>query len=133
MANPEHVQLLLASVADNDGCKAWNEWRYRANAHPDLAGAQLGGMLLRGADLRGAILLAANLEKADLLGADLTGAKLDGADLRGANIGGVSFRWASLVRVNLEGTEGRADFFGAGGLTEDQKTRIITGLRKSWE
>ena len=87
MAYKEQLARLRASVAENNNCVSWNQWRredeYRTLI--DLRGAHLRGAHLRGAHLRGAHLSYADLRGADLRDADLSKANLRGADLSKAN------------------------------------------------
>jgi hypothetical protein len=89
MANEEHLAMLRRGV------DAWNAWREKHRAIPNL----------HRANLTDADLTDVNLIKADLGGADLGYAKLVRADLRFAN----------LYRTDLSGAELReADLHGAG-------------------
>jgi len=86
MANEKHLAIL------RQGVPAWNGWRSAdRDVHPDLAGADLKGMLLAGAHLGDA-----NLARADLTGADLAGAYLPYADLHEAYLTGASLAGADL-------------------------------------
>lgn len=120
MANPEHVQLLLASVADNDGCKAWNEWREKnSRIIPDLNGADLSGIDLQEADLTFTDLGGANLNRSDLRDVNPTGAYFRGADLRGAKLNIVNMASATTT--------------WAKGLTPEDRREITRVLNDSWE
>ncbi|MDR4470218.1 MAG: pentapeptide repeat-containing protein [Nitrospira sp.] len=124
MANPEHLSLLIRSVAD------WNQWRRdNPDIQPDLTKADLREARLRGATLIKADLSGVNLRWAPLGGADLGGAILRGADcrwaylrgatlvetdLRGARLGGANLRGATLINAELGGAHlGGVNFRGA--------------------
>ncbi len=77
-------ELLIASAAQNNKCKAWNTWRRRnPKKKIDLSHADLNGQNLNGADLHEANLTAANLRYALLQEAWLQHATLDSGDLTG--------------------------------------------------
>jgi len=117
--NQEQYDRLLASVADKNGCKTWNEWR---KENPDieikLKGANLQRVFLDFANLQKADLSEANLQKAslstDLRKADLTGANLVGADFSGAglqeaimafsNLYGADLAFTDITSANFSGT-----------------------------
>ena len=105
MANPEHIGILLRSVAE------WNDWRSNnPDIKPDLSnedlpwelvGAELSRCNLTGARLGNHNLTDANLFDADLSGADLTNSKLYGANLALANLSDAKLMDADLVGCNL--------------------------------
>ena len=97
-AQKNHLGLI------QQGVDAWNTWRERAAAQPDLSRADLTKADLREADLRKANLYKANLSEADLSKANLGGANLGEANLVSAYLGGTIFTSADL---------GLADFSGA--------------------
>src|SRR5215469_1598610 len=92
VANHRQLERLLASSKEQNGCRAWNQWR---NAYP------FEQIDLTGADLHGVDLFSAYLRDADLLRADLRGADLSGANLRGANLSRVDLRSADLTGADL--------------------------------
>jgi len=98
MPKKNHLGLI------QQGVDAWNTWRERAAAQPDLSRADLTKADLREADLRKANLYKANLSEADLSKANLGGANLGEANLVSAYLGGTIFTSADL---------GLADFSGA--------------------
>lgn len=96
MANPEHVQRLLAGV------EVWNEWRRtQANVRPDLRQAELHAAKLMTADLREANLSGAKLQAANLGSADLSKANLTEADLQDAKLSQANLRDADLSHAEL--------------------------------
>ena len=120
MANPEHVERLLAGV------ETWNEWRRenpgvsvdlhwvgfseanlsKANlSKANLSKANLSKANLSKANLSGANLSGANLECANLSGADLSGADLECADLSGADLRRANLRGADLGGAHLRGAD----------------------------
>ncbi len=108
MADEEQLEILKASVMEDNDCKAWNKWR-KYNAPRSmifLQGAKLQGANLQGVDLQDAYLEGANLEGTDLGGADLQNAKLakanlQNADLQRANLENTYLLGANLQRANL--------------------------------
>ncbi len=100
MANPEHVNLLIRSVAD------WNRWRTdNTDIQPNLSEANLGGANLQGADLRNAVLYKTYLRSANLDAANLHGANLDQADLVSASLLETDLSKARLQRACLIGAK----------------------------
>ncbi|GLR90901.1 pentapeptide repeat-containing protein [Bradyrhizobium iriomotense] len=98
MANDQHLALLYKGVS------AWNTWRKEnVNIRPDLARADLTGVVLPGANLRGVNFNATTLIRAELAGADLTGVDLDAADLTGANLSEADLCKAKLSGADLSG------------------------------
>lgn len=103
MANPDHVERLLAGV------EGWNAWREESAEIPDLSEANLIRANLSGTanpiepELSGAKMYVANLSGADLSMANLSGANLSGADLSGAILSGARLRQASLSGAHLGG------------------------------
>lgn|GEM_PF-558894 len=110
MANPEHIDLLLA------GTEAVRAWRV---VHPqqrmDLTNADLRRIQLGYADLRKANFDGAALNAAVLTGTNLTDATACGANLRGARCERADLSGMDLSNAYLKG----ADFSGAksGGTT----------------
>jgi hypothetical protein len=104
VANPEHIELLLA------GTEAVRAWRV---VHPqqqmDLTNADLSRIQLGGADLRNANFDGAALNAAVLTGANLTDATASGANLRGARLERADLRGMDLSNAYLKG----ADFSSA--------------------
>lgn len=108
MADRKHLQIL------NRGVKAWNAWRRRSRATPDLSRALLVDRELRGIDLaranlerailRGTTLSRANLTRANLTRADLRTASLRRARLDYADLSGAVLRHTSLAETSVEGT-----------------------------
>jgi hypothetical protein len=92
MADKKHLEML------NRGVKAWNAWRRRSRAKPDLSRA-----LLIDRELRGINLADANLERAILRGTTLSRANLSRANLRRADLRTASLRRARLDRADLSG------------------------------
>jgi uncharacterized protein YjbI with pentapeptide repeats len=90
MASDEHAAML------KNGAAAWNAWRARIAAAPDLSGAGLRGLDLSGCDLSRADLRGADLRGTRFADADLSGARLDGANLFKADLAGADLARASL-------------------------------------
>jgi uncharacterized protein YjbI with pentapeptide repeats len=92
MANREHLEIL------KQGVKVWNRWR-RQNPQikPNLARADLAGLVLAGVDLREAL-----LHRANLAGVNLNGANLENAQLFSANLTNAVLRQTNLHRANAE-------------------------------
>lgn len=90
----EHYDRLVESSEDNDGMKAWNEWK---NDNP------AGKVLLRGAPILDRNLAGINLQNAHLIDADLRGANLKKAKLHGAMLIKANLQEAHLERANLQG------------------------------
>ena len=104
MANPEHIDLLLA------GTEAVRAWRVdHPQQHLDLANADLCRIQLGGADLRKANFDGAALNAAVLTGANLTDATASGANLRGIRLERADLRGMDLSNAYLKG----ADFSSA--------------------
>ena len=114
MPKKNHLGLI------QQGVDAWNTWRERAAAQPDLSRADLTKADLREADLRKANLYKANLSEADLSKANLgeanlvsaylggtifTSADLGLADFSGANLSGAILEGATLIETNLENAD----------------------------
>ncbi len=79
--NEPHIEIL------KQGVDVWNQWRERNfTVEPNLARANLSGLLLIGADLRKTNLTKANLTETNLSEANLTRANLTGATLTRANL-----------------------------------------------
>jgi uncharacterized protein YjbI with pentapeptide repeats len=125
MPNVEHVAML------GRGAAAWNEWRAKHDAAPDLSGAGLRGLDLSGfdlsrADLRGADLRGANLSNVDLSGAHLEGANffkavLDGANLAEAFLAGAQFlNCAQLIVTRNWQSASRDETLGCGASIPDR-------------
>ena len=110
MANEEQLAKLRASIAEQNGCATWNQWRRdHPNVPIDLSSAHLTGANLFGVDLARADCLGANLIRADLIGAILMGAHLTGADLTGAvlnaaNLDGAHLTGAVMTPSQLDAT-----------------------------
>ena len=81
MANPEHVERLLAGV------ETWNEWR---RENPGVS-----------VDLHWVGFSEANLSKANLSKANLSGAYLSKADLREASLSGADLSGVILTEAHL--------------------------------
>jgi len=92
MADKKHLATLKRGV------KAWNAWRKRSRAKPDLSRA-----LLIDLELRGINLADANLERAILRGTTLSRANLARANLRRADLRTASLRRAKLEQADLTG------------------------------
>ncbi len=110
MANEEQLKRLLESSKEENGCRAWNEWR------GDNLGlsVQLPSVNLRGANLTEANLSYANLRDSNLRGVNLSGAnlinaRLNRADLSHATLCDAKLQWATFVGVKLF----KAKFSGA--------------------
>lgn len=123
-ANLQEADLRQANLngADMRGANLWGA---------NLTGTQLREVYLNRADLRWAILNEADLRWAVLNGADLTNAKLRKANLalgsmRWAFSSGALFGEASLVCVDLKGTDfRRADLRGADLTEADMGSTIL--------
>jgi uncharacterized protein YjbI with pentapeptide repeats len=99
MADEAHIAKL------HEGVEAWNRWRKEnPTVIPDLAGADLEGLILVDFDLS-----KANLKEAMLCGADLFDARLGEADLSGAHLNGADLNRCYLLGAKLPG----ADLTGA--------------------
>jgi hypothetical protein len=102
--NKPHIEIL------RQGVDVWNQWREKNfTVEPNLARANLKGLLLMGADLRKtnltkANLTEANLSEANLTRADLTGANLTSANLVDSNLTGAILQSANLMRAVIGGT-----------------------------
>jgi hypothetical protein len=121
MANEEQLQRLLASVAENNGCAAWNQWRGEDWAGFDSGyrtAIDLNGASLAGADLGMANLIRAKLCEADLRGADLQQADLSGANLTGAHLFEVHLVGAILSGADLSGADLRGAILDEANLSE---------------
>jgi hypothetical protein len=129
MAQQEHLQPLLASIASMS-MTPWNQWRIQnPSVRPDLLGVELADVnltlaYLSYADLRHSDLNRTNLHRATLRYADLSSASLQKADLskadlsfavlQGADLSGAVLRDAKLRGANLRGACLKdADFRGA--------------------
>jgi uncharacterized protein YjbI with pentapeptide repeats len=105
MADEQQVARLRQG--DHD----WNSWRAQnPGIIPDLADADLQGILLGDANLANAVLTGANLSKATMVcpniqSANLTKANLSDANFVGAKMSGVILAEANLNSVYLTGAE----------------------------
>jgi len=127
MPKKNHLGLI------QQGVDAWNTWRERAAAQPDLSRADLTKADLREADLRKANLYKANLSEADLSKANLGGANLGEANLVGAYLGGTIFTSADLGLADFSGAFlsgaflGGADVRGATLVKADLQHAVLDG------
>lgn len=122
MPKKNHLGLI------RQGVDAWNTWRERAAAQPDLSRADLTKADLREADLRKANLGGANLGEANLVSAYLGGtiftsadlglADFSGAFLSGAFLGGADVRGATLVKADLQHAVLDGANFGGANLSQ---------------
>jgi uncharacterized protein YjbI with pentapeptide repeats len=123
MAKEEQLQRLRDSIAENNGCAAWNLWRRaeKFQTRIDLSGTNLTGSHLNDIDLSGANLSDADLSSTDLSRANLSysnfsgnnfsHSNLKGANLSGANLSGANFSGAFLIKACLsEATLNRTTF-----------------------
>ncbi|MGJ3252941.1 MAG: pentapeptide repeat-containing protein [Elainellaceae cyanobacterium] len=108
MTIAEHLALI------RQGVEAWNEWRKKDPATPNLSQANLSHVTLTQINFKWADLNQANLSHADLSDANLTWANLSQANLNQANLEQTMLRWANLTQVNLsQANLTNADFRGA--------------------
>ncbi len=102
MAIKEQLKRLKDSIAEENDCKAWNEWR---SAHPhtkiDLKNASLYSANLRWVNLSFADLDSVNLQSADLYSANLSSTDLRSANLHSANLYSTDLRSADLCSASL--------------------------------
>lgn len=92
------LKRLLDSIAENNSCIAWNQWR-RNNPATFI-------------DLSGANLIGANLSRANLIDANLSGANLSGANLSSANLSSAELRDVHIYHALVE------------GITTDETTKL---------
>ena len=132
MPKKNHLGLI------QQGVDAWNTWRERAAAQPDLSRADLTKADLREADLRKANLYKANLSEADLSKANLGEANLVSAYLGGtiftsADLGLADFSGAFLSGANLSGAFLGQAYFGQANLSgADFSGAYLGGADLSW-
>ena len=109
MANPEHLAVI------KKGADEWNKWREGApDVVPDLAWADISGLVLDGANLAGAKMKLAFCKGTSFKNADFTGANLYGANLEKTELGGAKMRDCNLEGAHLIGSNiGEADTGGA--------------------
>jgi len=102
MADREQFERLQDSMAENNNCKAWKEWRSdNAGITIDLTGVNLSGANLIRANLSGANLGWTNLVRANLSGANLIRADLSEADLSGAKLSRSIIGRTNFIRIDL--------------------------------
>ncbi len=87
------------------GVPAWNAFRNKNHAAPNLRGVHLAGFDLRQANLADCILSEADLKGADLRGADLANARMVDVDLSNAKLAGATLSGANLGEANLSHAE----------------------------
>jgi uncharacterized protein YjbI with pentapeptide repeats len=95
MANPEHLKILKQGVA------AWNRWRKKDNAVPDLSDANLLDFELEEINFEGTRLLGVMFHAAKLKRASFVGAKLVGSSFAAANLSNADFSHAQLDYVSF--------------------------------
>lgn len=105
---------LRKSIAENDECRSWNEWRFNSpDIKINLRCADLSNLNLtkvnfscanlRGADLSRSIMSCANLSKAILYETDMAQAILQSANLRDATFDETYLYETDFTKADLSG------------------------------
>ncbi len=104
MANEDQLKRLTDSIAENNSCKSWNEWRKdNKDVSIDLEMGIFSCAHLKGADLCGARMNGADFSRANLVDADLSCARLSGANFSSARLSGAELNHSDLDHANFSG------------------------------